>query len=320
MMRVESAENIYSSNHNLYSDWVSCLENIVLQNPLIASRPSLLSLKRSQLHSSPNAVFLGIGLCSKTQLSLGLPIDVLGMLLSAEEIRRRLQIPSLLVLIADSHARINHFDPWQIGKLSQRWSEVLGLIKDAFSLSHMKIIRASTFHNSKEYMEIFSKLSARIASSELDYFIEEISDMVYFNRNLGNMIKVGWTISSSGKSLSNFDEMAFDDCFRKWIGNHLGFVYCKAGRVLDVQHHKASPYIVSDPRRRICLTTNEPIYQKLHWAEKNMSNSIVRGVRKHLKNIARSFSSLIDPLDGILEVRLHSILSKIFFNKQKLVI
>src|SRR5690606_33326906 len=89
--------------------WRQELRRVVLQEPLIWSRPSLEAL-RDPVPTRPRGILVGIGLCAREQLGRAVPIDLLGMLLPAEIVRRAVGEAPMLVLVADRHARENGLD------------------------------------------------------------------------------------------------------------------------------------------------------------------------------------------------------------------
>lgn len=299
--------NMSQLSHKCRPNWLARVREATRQEPLIETRPTLAALEGLN-EGPPRAVFVGLGICSTRELSTSLPVDVLGMLLPAERIRRAAGAKALLVLLADEHAASNGLDSYQIKRRSRQTLRALERIKGA-SLPNMRIIRASSFHGSSEYQEILAEVRRRAPLDEHPYFIQEAADIEYLYRRLGGIVKVGWTIGPSAAAERRQDEVAFDRRFRAWIGHHVGFVYCKAGRTLDPKQPKACPYIATQPAYRICLEPGELVARKVRSAERA---DVARGLRNHLKRIARCYNELVQPLSGPTENRIQELIAGIF--------
>src|SRR5690606_26395895 len=128
-------------------------------------------------------------------------------------------------------------------------------------------------------------------AGEHAYVKLQIADCEYLHRQHRGIVKVGW--SPDGRARGG--EHEFDRRFRAWLGDHVGFVYCKAGRVLDERRRKAPPYLATDPPRRICLEPDEDVPGKLGRVA---TEPIVRGVRKHLRMLAYSACKRLGPMRG----------------------
>jgi len=245
-----------SHRHKRRPNWLARVREAVLQEPLIETRPTLAALEGLRWSRAPRAVVVGLGICTTRQTSAALPVDVLGVLLPAERIRRAAGAGALVVVVADEHAASNGLDGYQIKSRTRQTVRTLERIRRA-GLTQMRIARASSFHFSPDFQEVLAEVRRRAPRDEHPYFLQEVADIEYLHRRWGGVLKVGWTISASGAVERRQDELAFDRRFRSWIGRHVGFAYCRAGRTLDPQQPKACPYITVEPRHRICLEPDE---------------------------------------------------------------
>lgn len=295
---------------HLADTWKQRLERCIVQEPLIDTGTSLEALHRMALRPAPRAVVVGIGLCTRTQLGTGLPLDLLGMLLPAERIRRVVGASSLVVLVADEHALDNGLDFYRVRERAHSTVATLIQIQQALALPHMRVVRASSFHHTEGYRAILDDVARRAPDLEHRYVAKQVADTEYLHRACRSILKVGWVIGR-GRTARRCDEVVFDERVRECFGDRIGYVYCKAGRTLDDRKRKAIPYVVLDPAARICLRPDENVFRKLKRAQSNTSPDTINGYRNHLRALAYSFSKHVQPLAGPLEHRVQAIISRI---------
>jgi hypothetical protein len=295
--------------HN--ATWLARLKRVSLQEPLIETRPTLAALQRAEGSSPPKAIFVGLGICSRRQMSRALPVDVLGMLLPAERLRRAAGASTLVAVVADEHALSNNFEAYLVKSRAQSTVRTLERVRESF-LDRMQILTASSFHGTDDYRSILAAIERNAPGGEHPYFLREAADIEYLHRRFDGILKVGWSIGPSIRNRRKLDELAFDRRFRSWVGRHVGFVYCKAGRTLDRRQPKMAPYVALDPRLRICLDPGDDVAGKLELARRTASTDVIRGVRNHLRRIARAFDGLIEPLPGTVEQRIQAIITRSF--------
>ena len=293
-------------------DWLEALRREVQQEPLVETHLTLDSLEGPAVDMAPRAVFIGLGLCSRQKLSQGLPLDLLGMLLPAELIRRAVGAPSLVVLVADTHALSNRFVPEEVDRQAGLAVETLIRIGERLELNTLSVQRASALTTDSAYKEVHSEVKDLAPEDANSYVTREVADIAHLQRNLGSIVKVGWTISASALVSRDNDELAFDRSFRRWNGRPLCAVYCKAGRALDDAHPKVSPYVTENRNRRVCLRPDEDVAARLSAARDQVSRDTLRGVRNHLRAITRAYSQLVAPLSGPVEQRAQQVLARIW--------
>lgn len=276
----------------------------LVQEPLLDTAESLESLERAPLDRPPAAIFVGIGLCSPTRLGRALPLDVLGMLIPAELIRRSCAAREVLVMIADRHAAASGFDDAEVERRAAAIHRSLGTLAAHPGL-RLRVVRASSFHDLRAYRRLRADVEQRLEGSQAcdPYVARQLADTAFFNREYGRIWKIGWTIGSG--AAGRRDEVRFDSLFRACYGDRLGFVYCKPGRSLADGRPKASPYLAPKPAERVCLDRAEVPEEKLSEDEAPCSADTLNGVRRHLKRILYSYRRHLGPLPrGDLETRL----------------
>lgn len=283
------------------------LRRTITQDPLIETHASLLGLAHLRPSApAPSGVFMGIGITSGSELSHALPLDVLGMLFAAEQVRQATRARELTLLLADAHALDNGHDSALVHQRALAYQGVLQRVLVRLGWSHVHMLRASELHARELHVRVHAMVRRAAPREEHPYVTREVADIEYFARARGPILKVGWALASRGIGLR--DERAFDERFKRWVGPHVGFVYCKAGRALDDRCNKAAPYLVRDPARRVCLVRDECVHSKLQRAAAEVSTSTLRGVRRHLKAIARSYKQLVRPVRGTVEDQIQCVI------------
>ena len=89
------------------SETIKKFEVFVRNEPLFEAEISLPRIHKESLTKPKRAIFYGTGLCTPTELSIGLPFDILGMIFVAERIRRMFGFSKVFHHIADTHAKSN---------------------------------------------------------------------------------------------------------------------------------------------------------------------------------------------------------------------
>jgi hypothetical protein len=291
----------------------SRLSHIARQHPLLETNPSLRAIERCADFPRPGAVFTGVGLASGQEVSRALPMDVLGLLLSAEQVRRAVDAEHLIVLVADSHALAEGAPSALVRARCRAYESSLRRIATRCGLSAMRVRRASELHADRRYQEMLRQVRGRARGEANEYVKREVADMAHLDRVHGGIVKVGWALQSSPRGAER-DERFFDGCFRRWMAREVGLVYAKAGRAFDDAHQKMPPYIETQRQRRICLEPTEQVATKLSGARANVSHSTWRGVRKHLTALCRTYGKVVRPLSGALEERLQAIIDDVLID------
>lgn len=279
------------------------------QHPLLHTFASIAGL--SALMVRPRVITLGIGLSTQRTLSRGLPFDVLGMLLPAEQLRRAVGAERVVVLVADRHAVSNGFAPAHVEHCRAQVVALLARVRQALRLK-LDIVSAEVMHRDPVYRAVHAEVCRRAGTGEHPYVTLEAADTEYLRRLHGSIVKLGWSLGRSPMPGSVLDERMFDARFREWVGRPVGFVYARAGRTLDPARLHAPPYVVVDPARRLLLAPDEDIEGKLRAFSDGAPTHVRRAVTRHLQRIAAAYGRVVQPLRGPLESRLTLMLAHIF--------
>jgi hypothetical protein len=282
---------------------------VARQHPLLETRPSIEAMRQSA-STAPQAVFMGVGLVAEGGVSEALPVDALGLVLGAEEVRRAIDAETLVVLVADTHALLQGAARDAVDASAELYERTLRRVADRCGLTNMHLVRASRLHTQSDYRGVLRSVQCAASAAGDPYLVHEVADIAHFVNEHGALVKVGWALKAARNGAKR-DERVFDESFRRWVGEGACFVYTKAGRALDDDRHKAPPYIETDASRRICLQPGEDVAAKLERGQSRISYSTWRGVRKHLNAISRTYSKLVRPLDGPLEERVQAMVDDV---------
>ncbi len=289
---------------------LDALGDIVVQHPLLETAASLEGLVSARPGPPPRGVFVGVGVCSRDALSVSLPLDVLGILAPAEEVRRVLAAERLIVLVADAHATAAGFSKGSVRRCADDVVEKLTRAGKALGLTQLHVVRASTLHETSAWQRAFAHVEARAPEDCAPYFVQQTADVAALQAREGGIVKVGWSLG--GSQTTRRDEIAFDRFFVEHVGAEVGFLYTKAGRPLDDRRRKAPPYVTLDPSKRLCLEPDEDVAAKLARAERSTSRATLQGARRYYRALCASASRLSTPLRGPLEERLQDLIGRVF--------
>lgn len=285
------------------------LLHVARQNPLLETRPSLAAL-RAVPSRRPHAIFAGIGLVSGQRVSEALPLDVLGILLGAEAVRRAAEAERLVVMVADQHAIEKGAEESAVRRCAEHYDGALRRVAERCGFSHMQVIRASQLDAQDDFRTVLSEVKRRVPEGTDAYLTRELADIAYLRRRHPGLIKVGWALKPSAVNADR-DERVFDVSYQRWMGDRAVFLYTKSGRVFDDRRRKGPPYVTRDVDRRLCLQADENVRAKLERNRDRVSECTYRGVCNHLRAITRTYSRLVRPLSGSLSVRTQTMLDQI---------
>jgi hypothetical protein len=269
------------------------LRNIVYNEALIETRPSLDGINEDSVKNCEDgAIYYGTGLCTATALSLALPFDTLSLVLTAERIRRELGMAQVYHHIADTHAKSNQiFLPEDVDRQAKMVKETVLRLAHNLGLSQFKVILASEFDQTSEYLDIYH----HVDTARHDYVRREVADIEWYRRNKGALIKLGWIIQASETGLGH-DERVFDREYKDLLNGDISFLYLKAGRTLDRQRPKASPYIHIPEESRLLLVKGDDIRKKMFEAATRLGDNKLLGARGYYLDIVRLYERLFGPL------------------------
>lgn len=252
-------------------------------------------------------LYYGTGLCNSHCLTIGVPFDVLAMVLVAEKMRRALGFSGVIHHIADTHALCNFpTDNEGVAIKAVEFEMVMKKVVARLELSHFSIVRSSSFDASLEY-SVFMQRVNRFENGE--YARRELADMLWYQKNHNVALKLGWAAKGF-----ECDERWYDNDFISRFGQALSFVYTKPGRALSSSNIRAVPYVATTEEDRIFLRAGEQVQAKLDNAAKKTKREIVQGVINHLGAICRLYEGLkIGPLDkGSVPKKVQQIINHIF--------
>lgn len=248
----------------------------VLDHDLLA--PASTHRLQSTALDRVRSVWLGIGLCSGTALSRGLPVDVLAMLLAQESLRRGLRLQHSDVLLADSNAVAVGFSRSEVADVTARTQRVLERLGELLGLP-LRCVRGSE-------VAPWSTVARHPPAPQLDpYEVHQIVQM-HAMAERGATLKVGWTMSAG-----SHDEAYFDRCFEVEHPGEMAFVYAVCGRALHHRRPRACPYVAVHPEERVLLERGENVFEKFAGTPGEHARE-VSGYRRLLRKIGRSVARL----------------------------
>ncbi len=254
------------------------LARFITQEPLVETKPSLAGISEI---SEVNALYFGVGLCNGIpMLSAGLPVDVLSMILSGEQ----LNVPKH-ILVADTHAITNGFDSQSVDRLAAQYREVLQRAVENLGFSGWKVTRASEIDKTPTYGDLLRTIEA-----SHDYIKRQLADMRWFNQEHDVNLKVGWALNGS----KNSDETSFDQEFQRQFDDPLGFIYVMPGRTFDPKRLRSAPYFCTNPEERILLQADENVTRKLASAQEQFGPQATRTYEKFLSQVIRIYDKTVE--------------------------
>jgi len=265
------------------------LSQLMMQEPLLLEDRSGAFINMNALESAHNpSLFFGVGLCSSTQPAIAIPFDILSFFFMAEKLRRILNLDTIFILLADTHALSNSFMTREMVTIQTKHMQTTftAIIRN-LHLTHFKILSSSQFHEEAT----FQKIVFSIPHMENEYVRQEIADMRWFFKCKNVRIKLGWAIDIRETSHGH-DERFFDRHIASKTSIPLTFIHMKAGRTFDPKRPKASPYIAVKGESRLMLKDNENVIQKFQQAKETSSMDVINGVRSHAGLIIRLFEEL----------------------------
>lgn len=288
------------------------IAKVIRNEALIEADPSMAFFNPNSINERPGgSIYYGTGLTTPTAISEGLPFDMLGMVLTAERIRRAGEFEHVYHHIADTHAKTNDWiDPAAVDVIADKTVATLERVKHNLGLADFQFIRASSFDTTPEYEALVRSFDS---SSEHEYVRREMADMEWYRKQGDVRIKMGWIIQANEAEVG-FDERRFDREYLRFHPGEMSFIYTKPGRTFDTSRPKASPYISVANEKRLLLSPDTNVHEV--FADVNDPN--LGGAKKHLQNIVRAYEGLYGSLGKItkagltLEDKIQYIIDKCF--------
>ena len=209
-------------------------------------------------------VYTGFGVAGRKGLSVAVPLDILAMIIVAEEARRLVGASGITFLIADSHARrTGTYDPEGVKRAATRRKHIIDRACQSLGVPDPQVYFASEIEQDPLYQALVEE-AAGLARGDAEYFIREAADIEFFRRAGGVGLKIGWSLNPT-KNSGRFDEQAFDRFYLEMFpgGKQMKFLYAAAGRTLDPGKAKAAPYLDFESQNRVLLNEDEDVAGKL---------------------------------------------------------
>ena len=283
----------------------------ILQNEsLIHVKPTLEMIHPSFIESPRGSVYYGTGLATPKAPSIGLPFDVLILVLNAELLRRKFSLDQIHHHIADTHALTNSFCTKEsVAGMAKEYCEILERIAKVTGIK-LNIHLSSEFDQTPDYREIF----AMIKTIKNEYVHRELTDMLWYHDKHNVHLKLGWLIQDTETEIG-FDERLFDREFRAVCDGTMSFAYSVAGRTFDPKRMRTSPYIAIDGETRVLLKPDENAREKFETGVQLWNGDRkVGGTISHLNAILRLWDRICPtplPRGDIID-RVQSVIDLIF--------
>ncbi|HSX32777.1 MAG TPA: hypothetical protein VLF91_00350 [Candidatus Saccharimonadales bacterium] len=293
-------------------DRFAAIAKIVRNEALIEAEPSMQLLDPNTINAEPGgSIYYGTGLTTPRAISIGLPFDVLGMMLTAEKVRRAGQFDQVYHHIADTHAKTNDWiDPAAVDEVAARTVDTLEQVKRNLGLDHFQFVRSSSFDHEPDYEALVQSFDS---SEEHEYVRREMADMEWYRTRGDVRIKMGWIIQAKETAMG-FDERRFDREYLRFHPGQMSFIYTKPGRTFDPSRPKASPYISVAGEGRLLLAPGVNVHEVFTAS----GDPNLGGAKKHLENVVRAYEGIFGSLgkigtDGVtFEGKIQHIIDKCF--------
>lgn len=273
---------------------IAKLMKLVSNSALIEAGPSKDFLVEESFVEPGGSLYYGTGLTTPSAISRGLPFDVLGMMLTAEQIRRASGFEKIYHHVADTHAKTNEWiSHEEVDDIAKRTVGSIERIKKGLGLTALEVVLSSSFDNTHEYGVMVDAYSN---SEEHEYVRRELADMQWYKEKYDVRLKLGWIIQAKETELG-FDERRFDREFIRFNPRGLSFVYTKPGRTFDPSRPKASPYITIENEDRLVLSPHTDVHEVFQHA--NGGDPNLGGARKHIQSIVRLYEDIYGSLGKI---------------------
>lgn len=237
--------------------------------PLLAEDGIVLDPRLISEDLSSKSLYFGIGLCTTKEMSVGLPFDFLGLVATAEAIRKTLGFGKIIQLIADSHAKTNHFvADAEVDKKAQALKELsLKIAKNLGLEGKYEVILASEIDSTPEYKEIEAKIPA---DGSPDYARKEWTDMEYLARHYNTLLKVSWMMPLKKGQTHTSDEVYFDNGYKARFNRPYSFIYNRAALTFDPAKLNVCPYSSASGEKRVYLGMDQVIEgEKIFYSASN---------------------------------------------------
>lgn len=226
-----------------------------LESPLIAPVNTRAALGRVQMKPETN-VYFGTGLATRSELSCGVPFDALQMLILAEQARRITGGAKIFHEISDNHVLETRSDVTaaDVSVMADEQRETYRAAARYLGLDSVyECVRASEYQGSPAYAACLQEVENLAGADENAYVRLQSAGNVYFAREKGVGVKVGW-LTDDTPEIKGADERWFNRFYDALEIAPLSFIYGFSGLTFDVNRTRVSPYTLTRGERRLRMT------------------------------------------------------------------
>jgi hypothetical protein len=239
------------------------------------------------------SIYFGIGLTGANELSPGLPIDVLSLILTAEYARRHLGWSGkAYVLLADTHAIEVGRQEREVRRMASELEENLSNVFHNLGLHSFVVITASSLLGEARYQELLD-----IHANEPTYARYQWADCAFLSMERGVRLKVSWALEGRFKPGVR-DERTFDKGFQeRWEHLPLSFLYTQAGRTYDQESPRSAPYLTRKGQARLLLAKESNAVDFLKGLDQALVTKM-KNTSTYLKELTKLFEHVIAPISS----------------------
>jgi hypothetical protein len=229
-------------------------------------------------------------------LSYEMPFDVLGMILPAEFMKRKVG-GRAIILIADEHAKVNDSYEHEINGLAKMNEELFNRIINRFGFSNWEIYMASDIAGTDKYQKIHKDLS----HIKNPYVRLEITDIEYLKQVENVQSKEGWMSLTGDRN----GETKFDKIHQELYElDPINYTYVHPG--FNQHGIECTPYINSPDR----LNLSKDFIDEIRGFVKRSNK---KNTKDFYRKIVNEYENLAGPLKkGNLATKIEDLYSIIF--------
>ena len=288
--------------------------------PLLAEDGIVLDGQLGSEDLRSKSLYFGTGLCTTKEMSAGIPFDFLGLVATAEAIRRICGFGKIIHLVADSHAKTNRFvSDGDVDKKAHEFRELFIKIAKNLGLAEKyEVLLASEIDITDEYTGILSKIPFKDTSGNdiHDYARREWADMeyLYTTPKYTTCLKLSWMMPLKKGQKHTSDEVFFDTGYKDHFKRPYSFIYNRAAVTFDPNRLNVSPYTFVPVEKRLLLTHDQDAVVKLAEftvAKHKAKDKALEHVETIVKFMQQEFPDIFGKLEGSLGHKVNSIVKKV---------
>lgn len=300
-------------------------ERVVKTTPSISEGISKARLNPfTQFENRPPLLF-GMGGGSRA-LNKGFPIDILNMILTAEKLRRELDLGRCRIICANQITYTNipnnpgEFSKQSIDQVLATERDLLKLVVERFGIDdHFDIFLESDIEQvigselKENYDRIVEDADALSLIGGHHYAMEMAQMYTLINQEAGG-VKLGWFMRPVNTLRPEYimDEQPFDARYNLYLAyrgltNRVSTPYVHAGVKLYPGKlgivNKEPPYICYDPNDRILLSPAENPTEKLIKATQAGGGIRLREIKRHFNALISLFEEVVIDREEVLPTK-----------------